>query len=143
LERHSRIGREEAGFDIKVYLSVQPRRIMANLPLSLRTIGELAGGAAELIINHAIEQAVADVDDRGEDGKARKVAIELSLVKRSDGLVEAEVAAQAKLPPRRTASTVSKPVRGQDETKLLFQGFAPDNPDQQTFGVLDRQEEDE
>jgi len=42
-----------------------------QVPLCLDNIGELDSGSARLVIDAAIWAAVADLDDRGEDGKPR------------------------------------------------------------------------
>lgn len=110
---------------------------MANLKLDLSTLGEVDTGAARAIIDRAIEEAIHDIEDRGEDGRARKVAIELMLERREDGHIEAHVSAQSKLPPRRTAGTVCRPVQKPDGVSLFFQQWAPDNPAQETLPVMD------
>lgn len=112
---------------------------MAVKPLCLDSLGDLADGSARLIIDRAIQEAVSDTDDRAaDDGKPRKVTIELTLERRGDGLIEAHVAAQAKLPPRRTASTVGRPIRRDEKTRVFFQEWNAENPDQGTFPVLDK-----
>lgn len=108
-------------------------------PLSLATLGDLDSGTAAVIIDCALAEAIRDVEDRGADGKARKVTIEVTLMRRSDGLIETDVGAQAKLPPRRTNSTVGKPVVRGHKTELLFQQWAPDQPDQSTIPGMDHE----
>lgn len=49
--------------------------------LSLANLHELDNGAAGLVIDDAIRKAVADLDDRGDDGKPRLVNIVVSLQK--------------------------------------------------------------
>lgn len=112
---------------------------MAYTELSLKTLGALNDGTAEAIINHEIALAIRDVDDRGsEDEKPRKVAIEIAMTPRKDGCVEVEVAALAKLPPRRCAPTVARPSHKEDRTSLWFQEFNAENPDQATFPEMDK-----
>jgi hypothetical protein len=104
-----------------------------QVPITLDTIGALDNDAARLIINKAIDEAVADLDDRGEDEKEREVIIKLTL-KRMDGAdVVAHVTAYAKLPPRRTHGTVSRVQRQGSQTTLQFQTWAPDDPNQRTI----------
>lgn len=102
--------------------------------LSLQTLGDLDGGAAGLIIDAAIREVLADLDDRGDDEQARRVSINLSLKKHESGLVEAHVEASAHVPKRRTAGTMSRLSRdARQQSRLTFQDGAPDNPDQRTL----------
>ncbi len=114
-----------------------------QLPVTYETLGSLDSGAAKAIINAAIKEAVSDLDDRGgDDGKARTVLIQIVLTPRSNGQAEVEVQATAKLPPRRTASTVAALRFAKDGggSQLLFQDLAPDDPDQKTIDeVIDKQ----
>lgn len=101
--------------------------------LTLGTLGLLDGGAAELIIDEAIRAAAEDIDNRGEDGKPRAVNIVITLCRMDNGYVEAHVEAEAKVPKKRTASTLSKVRRSGGQTELVFQQFAPEDPDQRTI----------
>ncbi|HEY7328514.1 MAG TPA: hypothetical protein VH592_12775 [Gemmataceae bacterium] len=40
---------------------------MAQKPLSCDTLGDLDGGAARAIVDAALREALADLDDRGDD----------------------------------------------------------------------------
>lgn len=103
-------------------------------PLSLDTLGDLDGGAARAIIDAAIAEALRDLDDRGDDEQARKVEILITVKQMENGLVDTHVEASAKVPRRRTASTIGKIKRdGKQQTRLLFQDLAPDDPDQRTI----------
>ena len=98
------------------------------------TIHQLRNGAAERIINAEIQSAVKDLFDRGgEDGKPRKVKMELELFLH-EGVVLANVSAQFTPLPRRTKSTVAK-MQCDDKGKLscLFMPDNAENPDQRTF----------
>lgn len=110
---------------------------MAIKPLSLESLGEVGDGGAKLIIDNEIAVAVRDTDDRGEDGKPRKVVIEVTLEKQDSGLVEVSVFAQAKLPPRRTHATVTRPKNREGKVALMFSQFAQDDPDQRTIDLPD------
>jgi hypothetical protein len=116
---------------------------LAFTQLTLASVGDLNDGAAEAIINREIQTAVRDIDDRGHDGKPRKVVIEITMQqnKGDDGriTVDLDVAAQAKVPPRRTGTTVAKPFEKDGKVALLFQEFNAENPDQGTFPVLDKE----
>lgn len=108
---------------------------MAQKQLCLDNLGELDDGRAALIIDAAIREALADLDDRGDDEKPRKVKIELTLQipDRSSGLVEATVDASAVIPKRRTATTYGRVAVENRFARLVFQTGAPDNPDQRTI----------
>lgn len=108
--------------------------------LSLDTLGELDGGAARAIVDQAIAAAVADLDDRGDDGKPRRVKILLTLERTDSGLVIGHVEAAVAVPAWKTAGTVSKVQRRSDgQIGLVFQELAPDDPDQRTIDEAMRQ----
>ena len=78
---------------------------MALTGLTADSIGDLDAGVARAIIDAEILRAVADLDDRGdEDGKPRKVKIELTMTK-SRGLLAVSVACKAELPPYQSRLT--------------------------------------
>lgn len=108
-----------------------------QVPLCLDNLGELDEGAARAIIDAAIRQAVADMDDRGEDGKPRQVNIALILNRLDNGLIAAHIEAEAKIPRRKTAGTLGV-VKSQSGTPtMLYQTMAPDEPNQRTIDELD------
>ncbi len=111
--------------------------MLANLTYG--TLGDLDGGRAEAIIDAAIKTAVADIDDRGEDGKPRTVNIVVSLVRlpNSEGKIAAHVEAEAKLPRRRTASTIGLVQQKHGKANLVFQTEAPEDPHQTTIDSLE------
>lgn len=110
---------------------------MALQALTCDTIGDLAGGVARALIDREIMKAVSDLEDRGEeDGKPRKVVISLEMGFQG-GLVITQVAAEAKLPPRRTSNTAADLRRRREGSCLLFQQHDPENPEQNTFPELD------
>lgn len=106
---------------------------MPQLSLTYATLGAINGGAAEAIIDRAIDDALRDAEDRGQDEKPRKVVIELTLVQQENGLVEASVTAAAKLPPRKTAPTVARLKKHANGAALLFQEHDSADPDQETL----------
>lgn len=105
---------------------------MAAVELSHLTIGMLDNGAAGLVIDAAIKEAMADVDDRGSDGKPRKVVITLTMGKDGPN-VFTEVDAKATIPARRTHATVGKLKQDGMRSQMLFQPDAADNPDQESL----------
>lgn len=112
---------------------------MATMTINHQTIGELDEGRAGAIIDAALRDAVADLEDRGaEDGKARKVTIviELKLGER-DGTVDTHVECGTTIPKRRTASHLGKIKQGSDgRPKIVVQQYAPDNPEQRTLDEM-------
>jgi hypothetical protein len=101
--------------------------------LCLDTLGQLHDGAAREAIDLAIRTAIADVDDRGDDGKARKVQIVIELKRHDNGTVATVVEAAAVLPKYRTAETFSKFHKRSDKhVGLLFDSLSPEDPDQMT-----------
>jgi hypothetical protein len=108
--------------------------------LTLETIGDLDSGAARVAINRTIARAIADIDDRGDDGKVRTVTIKLELKRMNNGLIESNIVAGASVPAYRTNSTIAEPKRKGDETQLLFQSLAPDDPHQRTLDELTDEE---
>jgi hypothetical protein len=102
--------------------------------LSVDTLGDLDNGASRLVIDNTINLAVADLDDRGTDGKPRKVVITLQLQQADNGLVVGHVETKLVLPALKTAGTVAEFRRRQNKsTQLVFQQFAPEDPEQTTI----------
>lgn len=107
------------------------------------TLGDLDSGAAEKIITAGLNSMLADLDDRGDDGKPREVNIKVILVRADDGrsdTVVAHVEVGTKCPSRRTAGTMGKirmSVRG---AEFQFQTLAPDDPNQRTIDELEGDE---
>lgn len=101
--------------------------------LTLSSLAALDSGAAGAIVEAALREAVADLDDRGQDQKPRQVLITVSMTQLENGQVAVDVDAAAKLPRRRTASTfcrIKKEVAG---ASLQFQEWSPEHPDQRTI----------
>lgn len=114
---------------------------MPQTQLTVDTLGELDNGIARALIQKEIDRAVADLVDRGEeDGKVRKVTIEVEMGLHQ-GLVVAHVAAQAKIPPRRSRPTVGKLRVEKGRDLLLFQPHDSSNPDQETLPFEEHQED--
>lgn len=110
-----------------------------QLPINLQNLKELDNGAAGAVIDDAIRKAVADLDDRGDDGKPRQVVIvlEIKRVPESDAIT-AHVEADAKLPKKRTRNTYAVVGHVQGELNLLFQSHSPQNPYQMTLDEAER-----
>lgn len=105
-------------------------------PINLDSLGQLDGGAARAIIDAAIRDAVRDIDDRGGDGKPRKVEIILTLSVLDNNQVACHVEAAAKVPRRRTAGTIGAIHSKSGQPQLMFNDLAED-PEQRTLDELD------
>lgn len=109
---------------------------MALVGLNLGTLGDLDDGGAAVLINHKIADAVKDLEDRGaKDGKERQVIITIRMRKMDGGKNTAVgVDAVVKAPPFRINDTVTETRIGRGEQPVLvFQQFAPDDPQQRTI----------
>lgn len=104
---------------------------MTSIELNLETLGKINNGEARDKIEYELNRAALDIDAWGEDGKTRKVIIELRFTKRDDGLVETKVLAQAKLPPHEAASVVLKPQRKGAKVALLFEDWEGESESKQ------------
>lgn len=114
---------------------------MAKTTLCLDTLAELDNGTAGPVIDREINRAVDDLIDRGEeDGKPRKVVIQLELTIKN-GIVVVDVTADAKLPPKRTRSTASEVRHRNQQPELCFQTHNPARHDQPTFDALENDKE--
>lgn len=109
--------------------------------LNIDTIGDLDEGRTRLVIDKAIADAVADTEDRGTDGAARKVNIELSFERVADSELKIGCEVKTKLPAYKTYPTKAR-VRqeGPGRVGARFSKFSADNPDQQT--ILDGVDEE-
>lgn len=105
-----------------------------QLDLKCENLDQLDDGAAKLIIDAALQMAFNDIEDRGKDKKKRTVTIEIEFEMRDNGQIETSLTARAKVPVWKTAATVAN-VRmdGKNNHKLIFSGYAPDDPDQRTL----------
>ncbi len=108
---------------------------MPKTDLSLATIGKLSDWRAHKIINKALDLVAADLDDRGNDEKPRKVTVTIEFVKDvNEDTVKMDVRAKATVPDYRTPTTLGKIKQGTDgAAKIVFQTDAADNPDQETM----------
>lgn len=97
------------------------------------TMGDLDGGLARAVINKALSTAIADLDDRGDDGKPRTVTITVTMARMDNGLIVTDIQASTKTPAYRTSATVSKLKSGPEGARLLFQQFSPNDPNQRTI----------
>lgn len=110
------------------------RSVTEAVTLSCETINDLDNGIFGMLVDKEIGLASNDLLDRGEeDGKPRKVVIELELAYHK-GIIVTTPRVQAKLPPRQSNSTGMKSrMAAKGQTELLFQAANYENPDQGTF----------
>ena len=110
--------------------------ISEPVALSCDTIGDQDSGMARFLVDAEIQKALNDLADRAEeDGKSRRVMIEIE-IGLHNGMVFSNVAAQAKLPPRRSKSTAGKlRMKSKGNHEMLFQPHNGDRHDQPTFEV--------
>lgn len=107
---------------------------MPKTNLNLESLGDLSDGRARAIIDAALKAAVRDLDDRGRDGKPRKVVITVEMVMDETGeLVTTDVQAEAKIPAYRTPATMANVKVKDGEIGLFFQSENRERPDQDTF----------
>jgi hypothetical protein len=102
-----------------------------KVPLQGVSISQLSDGYAGRAIDKALGEVCRDIDDRGGDGKCRKVIITLTMTPAGSGKVEIDVQVTNKMPAFRPPTTMAKlddKVGG-----LVFNPDASENPDQMTM----------
>lgn len=107
---------------------------MAKIPFQAISLAQLSDGYAGKAIDAALEQIVRDIQDRGEDGIARKVTVCLTLKHVGAGHVEIDTQVTTKVPAYRPPKTTAK--LDARAGGLMFNPDCTDNPDQRTFGDL-------
>ena len=106
--------------------------------LSAKTIGDLGGGSAAAVINAALRVAISDLEDRGlEDGKERKVTIEVVMKKIAADTDIVDVTADPTIPKFRCEPTSAVGRIRDGQPYLLFQTDNPERNDQPTFPQMD------
>lgn len=112
---------------------------MAQTTLTCDTLGDLDNGTARIAINGALSEAIKDTNERGDDGKSRKVTITLTFdqLKKSAN-VTVDVEASVKVPSYKTNPTVvqlkfTPDKGGKNKPIAAFQEHAAENPEQSTI----------
>lgn len=105
---------------------------MAQASLTLETLGEVGDGSAGAIINAALNAAVADLEDRGDDKQKRKVTITVTLAKVGEHMT-VNVDAAPKVPAYKSRTTVGTTRTRNGRPVILFQEYAPNEPHQRTM----------
>ena len=93
--------------------------------LTIETLGQLDDEAVGQQINAALIEAVTDLDQRGSDGKPRKVAIEVIFTKPDGKVSQVDVKVGIKKPPYTVNPTV-----GETEVRRGQACFTWDQDDQ-------------
>ena len=106
---------------------------MAQVTLDLASIGDLDEGAAGIIIDKAIQRAVNDLDDRGDDKEVREVTIKLRMKQDDDSRIITKVEVKTTVPPHRTRGTIANKRQTNNQCALLFQQHDASNPNQTTI----------
>lgn len=112
---------------------------MAQQTFSLRTFADLDGGKMDILVAKLLKQAVTDVRDRPLESKAReltlKIAIKPGEADTDSGFISLEdfkvqFGATLKVPGFCSTDYMMAADR---ENRLLFNSFAPENPNQRTI----------
>lgn len=110
-------------------------------PLTAENLGKLDNGTAGAMIDYAIQSAMRDLDDRGEeDGKERQVTIKL-LLKKARGQLFTEVKVQTAIPEYRSNLTVGDLRIKDQKPQFIFRDDNAENPEQPTLDDMPRQGE--
>jgi len=107
---------------------------MAKVPLQAISLAQLSDGYAGKAIDAALEQVVRDLQDRGEDGIARKVTITITLKHVGAGRVDIDTQVATRAPAYRPPKTQAK--MDARAGGLMFSPDCSENPDQRTFNDL-------
>lgn len=101
-----------------------------TLHLNLATLGDLSEGFAQATIDASINAAVRDTEDRGDDGKERKVTITVKMKKLSGEAIAVAVEAAPVLPKYLTKPTVGTLTHKDGRPAMAFSSASAENPDQ-------------
>jgi hypothetical protein len=101
--------------------------------LTVDNLPYLDNGKAHAAINHALRQAVADIQDRPGDKSRRNVVITIEMTPKLDGnlatldTVQTRILIDLKIPRRQT---VDYPMLPTPDNRLIFQELSPMDPRQ-------------
>lgn len=99
--------------------------------LSADSIGDLDHGFARICIAEELKKVANDLEQRGDDDKARKLVITLSFTRVNENDTKIEFDCQAKLPTLKLAPTIAqRRGTGQGQHALAFRPENPTRPDQ-------------
>ncbi len=105
---------------------------MSRERLTLRNLGDLDNGRAGLAVNSDIAQMMADLDNRGDDEKVRKVVITIEAKKVTEGKSDIAIRVTSKpiLPTKHTGITIAELVLNGRAAEAHFRPDSPSRPDQ-------------
>lgn len=111
---------------------------MALTTLSCDTIGDLDNGTARVAIDGALAEVIKDTNERGDDGKARKVTVTFTFKQlEKSANVTIDVEASVKVPSYKANPTVVQvrfqPTGGKNKPVAVFQEHTSENPEQTTI----------
>ncbi len=119
-------------------MAKQTRVKKHQVNLTLETLGQLASGQAEAVVNAALRNALRDTEDRGDDKKARKVTITVEMKKIGKDSIGISVGCKPTLPNYQTDSTVADLfINERGNPEAAFSPVAPSNPDQGELSGMD------
>ncbi len=101
--------------------------------LSIDTLGDLQEGMARAIVDKALADAIADVEDRAaDDQKTRSVQIQVDIWRMADGEVGVDLQCKFSPPKYKTHPTRARLRQvGPGKVAAMFQPATADNPEQE------------
>lgn len=106
---------------------------MSKIPLTAETLSKLGDGFAGVVIDAALADIYRDVNDRGSDGKPRKLVVTYTFTPGTNGHCEVDVQTATRLPAYQPPKTVAK--LNLAAGSLMFNPDVSNNPDQLTIDV--------
>lgn len=113
---------------------------MAMKKLDLDTLGLLDDGRAKVIIERAMAEAVADLEDRGADGRPREITIKIKLEQEAEDAYSISVEAGTKRPGWKTTPHAAKARKQRGEVTLNFNEYEADDANQTRIEDRDQPE---
>ena len=104
---------------------------MPKIPISELTLPMLGDGYAGKAIAAGLEVINRDLIERGDDGKPRKLAVNVTFIPSPNGRCEIDVQVKTTCPAFRPPATVAK--YDQKAGGFVFNPDASENPDQMTI----------
>jgi hypothetical protein len=98
-------------------------------------LAQLSDGYTGKAIDKALGEVSRDIDDRGRDGKTRKIIITLTITPEGEDHVEIDTQVQTKMPAFRPPTTKAK--LDEKAGGMIFNPDCRDNPSQLTTNDID------
>lgn len=113
---------------------------MSVAPLTCDNIGELNCGRARAAINSVLAQVLADLDERGDDGKERRATITVAIGRINDtSNIYIDVRTKVTMPSLDSGSTIAELIHNGRRIEAHFRPDSPERPDQPTMFEKERQ----